>query len=532
MYLPGDKFVIDGRPFVVAALPQARSFSDAREGRAATVYRVGSGGSDHALKVFKTGYASKEPGGSRDVMARLSLIPGLTVASHTSIEKMQYGPLLDSHPDLEHAHLMPWIEGPTWQSFIVDKRPLSVEDALSVARSLASTLAQLESMGMAHCDLSGGNVLLPMFAGRKGFKWPAELVDLDQLYHSGLDKPVQLTLGSPGYQLSPTSRDWSPLADRYSGGVLLAEILSWPDDSVRAASGAESYYDPTSQNAESDRRRIQVAGLKSVYGQSGITTLLSTLLAAETLEQCPTLSEWHRGISDLGAKAEDQKELVTESSARTRHAAERTTPGRTQAVGLPTWEYDLGSSRDRRLAEGLIAFAVIAAAACGLVVLAVSNIQSLTSALQGSGGQALAQMPGGLAAGLMVGTAEVLLFRRIFNGYGAGAFLVSSVVGGGLGAYCGGWSLDHLQYGLFWGGAIAGAMAGLIAAAVQATRLVRGSRILWVSYHLVGWGAIWGIAWSISPHPGLSTAVAAAFLVLGSGALTILATQAIRELEF
>jgi hypothetical protein len=428
---------------------------------------------------------------------------------------------------------MPWIEGPTWQSFIVDKRPLSVEDALSVARSLASTLAQLESMGMAHCDLSGGNVLLPMFAGRKGFKWPAELVDLDQLYHSGLDKPVQLTLGSPGYQLSPTSRDWSPLADRYSGGVLLAEILSWPDDSVRAASGAESYYDPTSPGTESDRRRVQVAGLKHLYGRSGIATLLSTLLAAETLERCPTLSEWHREIAALGAGAEidSDPEPVTQTMRQTRRVDRGRVP-ESREPGLPTWEYDLGSSRNHRLAEGAIAFVVVAAAACGLVALGVSNITSLTDTLRGTGGGALARMPGGLGAGLMVGTAEALLFRRTFTGYAAGAFLVSSVVGGGLGALAGGWSLDHLQCGLFLGGAIAGAIAGSIAAVVQATQIVRGSQFMWVSYHLVGWAAIWGVAWSIDPYAGLSTAVAAGVLVLGSGLLTVVATQSIRELEF
>jgi hypothetical protein len=55
---------------------------------------------------------------------------------------------------------------------------------------------------------------------------------------------------------------------------------------------------------------------------------------------------------------------------------------------------------------------------------------------------------------------------------------------------------------------------------------------MWVSYHLVGWAAIWGVAWSIDPYAGLSTAVAAGVLVLGSGLLTVVATQSIRELEF
>jgi hypothetical protein len=516
----------------VAALPQAQAFSDAREGRAATVYRVRSDSADYALKVFKTGYASKEPEGTRDVMARLSIIPGLIAASHTAIEKPQHDPLLDSHPDLEHAHLMPWVEGPTWQSFIVDRRPLAVEDALSIARSLASTFAQLESLGMAHCDLSGGNVLLPMFTDGKGYKWPAELVDLDQLYHSGLAKPIQLTLGSPGYQLLPSSRDWSPLADRYSGGVLLAEILSWPDEAVRAASGAEGYYDPSSRRAESDRRRIQIEGFRRIYGHSGVTTLLETLLAGQTLEQCPTLSEWHRAISDLGAKAEDQKESVTESPAKARLATGKTASSQPQAPGLPTWEYGLGSSRNQRLAEGAIAFVVVAAAACGLVALGLSDVVSLTGVLRDAGGAALARMPGGLGAGLMVGAAEALLFRRTFSGYAAGAFLVSSVIGGGLGAFAGGLSLDQLHCGVLWGGVVAGAIAGSIAAAVQATQLVRGSQLLWVSYHLVGWSAIWGVAWAIDFSGGLSMAVAAAVLVLGSGMLTVLATQGIRELEF
>jgi hypothetical protein len=132
----------------------------------------------------------------------------------------------------------------------------------------------------------------------------------------------------------------------------------------------------------------------------------------------------------------------------------------------------------------------------------------------------------------MVGAAEALLFRRTFSGYAAGAFLVSSVIGGGLGAFAGGLSLDQLHCGVLWGGVVAGAIAGSIAAAVQATQLVRGSQLLWVSYHLVGWSAIWGVAWAIDFSGGLSMAVAAAVLVLGSGMLTVLATQGIRELEF
>lgn len=530
MYLPGDRFSIAGRTYVVAALPGVPAFSDAREGRAATVYRVQYGRTNFALKVFKTGFAREEPARIRDVMTRLSIVPGLMVASHTAVERSKHGQLLLDRPDLEHAHLMPWVEGPTWQSFIVDRRPINGEDAIAVAKSLASTLAQLESMGMAHCDLSGGNVLLPIFADGSTYKWPAELVDLDQLFCAELGAPVQSTLGSPGYQLSASARAWGPNADRYSGGVLLAEILAWPDAAVRSASGAESYYDPTSRQ-ESDRRtQIQVSALEHLYGPGSVATLLSMLKGSDTLDRCPSLAEWHAAVSMLDSETANSPIPIETAGPASRLVAQ---PDASRE--LPTWEYDLGSSRQRRLAEGLLLFCLVAAAGATAVAAGFAEINSLTNSLREAGGQAFAQAPGGVAAGLMVGGAEAWLLRRTFGGYAASAFVASSMAGGGLGAFVGGLSFDQLQFGWFLAGACAGAIAGAIAGAVQATRLVRGSQWIWIAYHVVGWAAIWGIAWSarlIAPAGMASTVLASVILVLASGLLTALAIQSLPELEF
>jgi hypothetical protein len=547
MYLPGDGFPIGGRIYTVASLAASPAFADAREGRAAVVYRLECEGSSQALKVFKIGFSRAGSAALDTVLRRVALVPGLMAASRVSIEGPGYQGLLQAHPDLNHAHLMPWVDGPTWQACVVDRRALTVEEAITIARSLASTFAQVESIGVAHCDLSGGNIVLPVLLSRTDYRWPAELVDLDQLFCPDLDAPVQPTLGSPGYQLTGADRHWGALGDRYAGGILLAEVLSWPAPDVRAISGAESYYDPASPGDQNQRRRVQVEALRRMYRSTGLGQLLGRLFSARTLADCPALIEWHEAIFTLSATA-----ATTDPAAITRvmdiaaHPARRASsisaadeaspaPSRGGDTQIPTWEFDVGGSRRTRVALGVAAFGLIAGAAAVVALVGTSSIVALAQGLNKAGGNTLVQSVSGAGAGLLVGIAEAFLLRRAFSGYTVGAHIAYSAVGGLAGGLVGGFAIDAFVSTWWLAGVAAGAVAGLVAGASQARRLAHGEPAVWISYHAAGWAVIWGIVWALSEaYPGSAAGmtIGAVILILASGAMTVLALAKMPDFEF
>ena len=51
---------------------------------------------------------------------------------------------------------------------MLDKRPLSADQSMQLARALVELLASMEQRGLAHCDLSGPNLLIPSLADKIG----------------------------------------------------------------------------------------------------------------------------------------------------------------------------------------------------------------------------------------------------------------------------------------------------------------------------------------------------------------------------
>jgi tetratricopeptide (TPR) repeat protein len=202
--------------------------------------------------------------------------------------------LLRQHPDLTYAVLMPWVEGPTWMEVLMEKRPLPPEQSLSLARSLARILAGMEQRRLAHCDISGPNLLLPALVPAEREEWEpsVELVDVEQLYGPGLARPELTPGGSPGYA-HKTAPDgmWGSTADRFSGAVLLGEMLGWCDARVRDIAWGENYFDAREMQRPSDRSRTLAAVLEERWGQ-GIAQLFQRIWASETLADCPTFGEW------------------------------------------------------------------------------------------------------------------------------------------------------------------------------------------------------------------------------------------------
>ena len=161
-FIINQELLIDNVTYRVAAHPAAAGMPYGQEGRQATVYQlVAASGEQWALKVFKARYRIPALVALADRLAGFADLPGLAVCQRTVLTARRHSTLLRQYPDLTYAVLMPWISGPTWMETLLDRRAFTPEQSLTLARSLAETLAALEEHGVAHCDLSGPNLLLP-----------------------------------------------------------------------------------------------------------------------------------------------------------------------------------------------------------------------------------------------------------------------------------------------------------------------------------------------------------------------------------
>jgi uncharacterized protein with WD repeat len=311
---PRDELIIDGVAYRIAEHPAAPGFPYGQEGRAGIVYCLQNPAtaSKAALKVFKPRFRSPFLVAQADRMAPFAALPGLRACRRTVLTPFRHADLLRQHPDLTYAVLMPWIQGPTWFDILMDRKPLPPETALSLAHSLTQVLARMEEQGIAHCDLSAPNVMLPLLAGGAG----VELVDLEGLYAPGMPQPQELSSGSAGYAHPQAAGGlWSPEADRFAGAVLLAEMLGWCDPQVVQAAWGESYFDPAEMQQQTPRYRTLVTALERRWG-SAVAALFERAWRSDTLADCPTFGEWlvalpeqpPIGITRVVASPEPRKE--------------------------------------------------------------------------------------------------------------------------------------------------------------------------------------------------------------------------------
>ncbi len=335
---PNDTLTIDGVTYRIAEHPAAPGIAYGQEGRAGTVYCLtptpgpsghplplsrsageGEGGRGagvrSALKVFKPRFRLPYLVSQAERIAAFAALPGLAACRRTVLTPSRHADLLRQHPDLTYAVLMPWIEGPTWQEVLLDRRPLSPEQSLVLARGLAGTLVRMEEQGIAHCDLSAPNVMLPVLtpspAASGGFPLPlsrsagegegatgvgvrseVQLVDLEGLYAPGMVRPQELSSGSAGYAHRQAAGGlWGPEADRFAGAVLLAEMLGWCDPQVVQAAWGESYFDPAEMQGQGERSRLLSESLRRNWGDR-VAALFDRAWHSDTLADCPTFGEW------------------------------------------------------------------------------------------------------------------------------------------------------------------------------------------------------------------------------------------------
>ena len=302
MFQINQRISITNIEYHIAEHPSAPGMPYGQEGRKAIVYQLAGGDGYRALKVFKPRYRLPALASLKDKLAAFAQLPGLQVCARTVLVPQQHAALLRQYPDLTYAALMPWIEGPTWMEVVTEKRQIAPDASLALARALANILATMEQQGVAHCDLSAPNVLLPALAQSPTLRprsgqvsnpqSPIELVDVEQLYAPGLDRPSDLASGTSGYTFATAGAElWATNGDRFAGAILIAEMLGWCDERVRVAAWGESYFQQDEIQHDSERYHLLVAVLRERWGDR-VVEPLERAWHAQTLADCPTFGEW------------------------------------------------------------------------------------------------------------------------------------------------------------------------------------------------------------------------------------------------
>src|SRR4029079_7397314 len=103
---------------------------------------------------------------------------------------------------------------------------LSLGGRLTLGENLCKKIEVLERAGLAHCDLSGTNVMI-------GVSHDIYLIDWDSLYARSLLIPASTILGTNGYhapflqdQNGDPATTWCAEGDRFALAVLILEAFA------------------------------------------------------------------------------------------------------------------------------------------------------------------------------------------------------------------------------------------------------------------------------------------------------------------
>lgn len=318
---PNDLFQVGKIEFQIPEHPAAPNIAFAQTGRKSTVYQLKRipGNIPYALKVFKPAFQDPQIVKIAERIINYATLPGMAACQRTVLTRDKYRSLIEKYPELRYAVLMPWLGECTWWDVLVSERRLSRKESLELARSAAVILSELEKRGLAHCDIAGGNVLLDLDQ-RLVF-----LVDVEDMYGPELSLPSSVPAGTAGYQ-HKTSRkssqgQWFAEGDRFSGAVLLAEMLAWHDSRIRKKAHGEHYFaEAEMQDVTCERYDLMMSVLHGI--SDDIANLFRIAWLSETLSRCPRLDKWAHAI-DREAALHALEEAIASNSDRQIFAAWR-----------------------------------------------------------------------------------------------------------------------------------------------------------------------------------------------------------------
>lgn len=256
----GQEIIINGIKYTFLEHPSAPGIPFGISGRRATVYQLAGKPENKALKVFYSKFREPRLFSVAEHLSPYASIQGLKACNRLVISGHQHKDLIKVYPDLDYAVLMPWIEGKTWGEILFASDALSKQGSLNYVSKLTQTLTTMEQQGIAHCDLSGANLILS--ADNQ-----IELIDLEEMYGTEFKKPKDLPAGSSGYaHHTVMNGNWSEESDRFSGAVLIAEMLGWISPRVKKVCWGESFFEPNEVQKDCERYTILKEELSNLWG--------------------------------------------------------------------------------------------------------------------------------------------------------------------------------------------------------------------------------------------------------------------------
>lgn len=293
----GDTLVIDSENYFFRENPGAPGFVHAQDGRFGTIYcLIDEQDKEYALKKFLPTHRKAAQIERNSKLKKFANIAGMRVCERSVLTDKQ--PTVKKFPDLLYSIKMPWVKGKIWSNYLADRLEISPAASLSLAKILSNIVFELEKRGLAHCDLSSGNIVIEDDSYQK-----IQLIDVEGMYWDQLDSLDYKLLGTPGY-----APEWLDMVeegvycqegDRFAGAILLSEVLCWQFSDFRQKSYNEtSYFDPMEVGKGSpERYKLMLRCLNNLEPQLG--QLLERTWKATSLQRCPTIQEWHQVILEI-----------------------------------------------------------------------------------------------------------------------------------------------------------------------------------------------------------------------------------------
>lgn len=306
----GEKIIID-LPYVFLAHPAAPSFPYGQSGRRGTVYqvRLETDQTFHAIKVFTDSFRDPRNANTVSRLIHYSTLPGLRACRRRTVIPNRYLNLLQKYPQLEYAVLMPWIEGETWFDLISGLIPISTDQSFAIGRSFLQCLTAMETHQLAHCDLSGANLLVQLDQRK------TSLVDVEEMYGPDMEMLdfKKRPAGTPGYAHQTAINGlWSSEADRFAGAILIAEILGWSNEHIRQSAFEAQYFNQDEIQTSCERYQILCKELRREWGDQ-IANAFVTAWSSKNILDCPSFSDWSSLLDTIATEPFFHQPVVEET---------------------------------------------------------------------------------------------------------------------------------------------------------------------------------------------------------------------------
>lgn len=311
---PGMLLKINGEDIEFTALDNSE-YVYAETGREATVYRVLKGGEYYAFKVFNPAFQNEHLTKNSLKLAQFNTVTGLKVANRTVITEKAFPDLTRTYPSLRFAILMPWIQGALWGNLMANEHTLRKDKYIQISKLLMGVICNLESRGLAHCDLSNNNFIIDPALNS------IELIDIESMYASDMPRPTSISSGTPGYRYPWAAKQgiWELGGDRFAAAILCAEIMTWSNPEIRENRAEESETFFTEEEIGSKSKRFKLMKEKLGQVDPSFSNLFENAWFSKSFEDCPPICQWKDAVESLPPARDPEIPRLAPTKMRVSH---------------------------------------------------------------------------------------------------------------------------------------------------------------------------------------------------------------------